>query len=587
MEALPQKSSWLQKFTRGASKFVGTLIPASGIYLAESQKDINESVIQNSKHLQEKREEMQLRQMQLSILQYHDNKKFQSELASTRYQQNIEIEKTRRTANEKLSQVNHRRSLDLQRNNQEFQAEMAALSHENQKALQQYRAGIELVIQDKNIDFQSWKLGQEKSLQLEIINARQEFDREIAEYNRETALSTIREQRRVANSPISLVPDDLLESPYKDGSIPVRILLSPPELNYDSFGQKTQGFNIESHLSEDLREFLDEYYPFNGGKRRTQLLDSAWISKKFRGGSGIQSLHSQLKTVPTIVLESDVDNNYLNFRVAYWRGDGSHYQYRSILSKFPYRDFLIESAKQRALQWSVSKQKLLDKGRDNEYIKTVGGENEFNLFLVEQERQLAEDGIDLRDTDLLKSYKVSYKDFKSLHQYLLTFHRITAGVVIDIHYLVQDKSLTPLLPTILSSLLEEVPEDDSLGKIVLEWLISTYDELYDRLTTTLSNWIPEIRVQFAIALASLEDKTYSKEQVSKVVSTWLKLRGLQTIDSELLHSVTTKDDVPFFVNLKTAIESIGNIQGIENAHRLLETWSAADQLTFINCLTVR
>lgn len=69
--------------------------------------------------------------------------------------------------------------------------------------------------------------------------------------------------------------------------MPLRIFLSPPEINYDSFGQKSLGFKIENHLAESLRQFLDQHYPFNGENRQTQLLDGAWISKKFRGGAGI------------------------------------------------------------------------------------------------------------------------------------------------------------------------------------------------------------------------------------------------------------------------------------------------------------
>jgi hypothetical protein len=321
MEALPGKRNWFQQFTGKIIKFTAGLIPATGIYGAETQKEINDVAIDNSRYLQERREALQKEEMMLSYLKYQDNKVFQAEMA----------------------QANHERNLEIQKYNQEFQEKMAQLSHENQQKLEEYRAMVQVAIQDKNINFQKWKLEEEKALQLQIINLRQDFDREIAKYNRETALTTIREQRRLANSPIALVSDDLLESPYRNGNMPLRILLSPPELNYDSFGQQSFGFKIENQLAEELRQFLDTNYPFNGKNRQTQLLDGAWVGKKFRGGASTQALWSQLKAVPTIILESEVDGNYLNFRVAYWRGDSTEYQQQSILSSFPYRDFLYDS----------------------------------------------------------------------------------------------------------------------------------------------------------------------------------------------------------------------------------------------------
>ncbi len=316
MKNLPGKENWFQKAFNGLKSFA-TKVAVAQVPGGLSGKMISEANIQ----IQERREALQTAQMQLSWVQHQDNLALRESL-----------EKDRQAAMEKLAAVNHERSLEIQKRSQE-----------HQKELEEYRATIQVALQEKNLDFQRWRLQEEKELQLRIVNLRHQLDFEIAKYNRETALNTIREQRRLANSPINLVPDDLLESPYFDGQMPLRILLSPPELNSDNFGQKSLGFKIENRLAEELREFLQRNYSFNGEHRRTQLLDGAWVSKKFRGGAGIQSLHSQLKAVPTVVLESEADDSYLNFRVAYWRGDGSEPQQDSILSGFPYREFLYES----------------------------------------------------------------------------------------------------------------------------------------------------------------------------------------------------------------------------------------------------
>ncbi|KEI69130.1 hypothetical protein A19Y_4486 [Planktothrix agardhii NIVA-CYA 126/8] len=55
---------------------------------------------------------------------------------------------------------------------------------------------MELVINDKNLDFQRWRFEQEKSLQLEIIQLNQDFQRELAIYQRQTSLKVVEEQKR-------------------------------------------------------------------------------------------------------------------------------------------------------------------------------------------------------------------------------------------------------------------------------------------------------------------------------------------------------------------------------------------------------
>jgi formylglycine-generating enzyme required for sulfatase activity len=382
----------------------------------------------------------------------------------------------------------------------------------------------------------------------------------------------------LANSPITLVSDDLLESPYRDGNMPLRILLSPPELNYDSFGQQSFGFKIENQLAEELRQFLDAYYPFNGKNRQTQLLGGAWVSKKFSKDSGIQTLHSQLKAVPTMVLESEVDSNYLNFRVAYWRGDGTEYQYKSILSGFPYRDFLYDSVRERARKWQAMKQLLLAKGKTPENVKAIGGDSEFNLFILQEEQQLLDEGFDLSNSDIQKQYKVSEKDFQKLHKYLITCHCLTASVIADIHYLGSGNNLTPLLPSLLEDLLKDVPDSDELQTTMLDWLLTIYNQMYEKLEEVMAGWIPELILQFAIVLTSLEDKSYAIQQGEQSVKAWLRLHGIETIDRKKLHSIVTKDDEPYFKSLQEFLEKVGTTDKLTEAKSLLEAWKILQEL---------
>jgi hypothetical protein len=167
MEALPGKRNWLQKCGDGIKNI------AQGLALAFTPGGVSSTIIASSNlAIQERREALQREEMMLSALKHEDNKVFQAEMAQANHERNVA-----------LQAENHRRNLEIQKYNQEFQEKMAQLSHENQQKLEEYRAMVQFAMQDKNINFQKWKLEEEKALQLQIINLRQDFDCEIAKYN--------------------------------------------------------------------------------------------------------------------------------------------------------------------------------------------------------------------------------------------------------------------------------------------------------------------------------------------------------------------------------------------------------------------
>jgi hypothetical protein len=103
--------------------------------------------------------------------------------------------------------------------------------------------------------------------------------------------------------------------------MPLKILLSPPELDYDVNKPQGSKLRIESFLAEEIRQFLKQGYNINDQERPTELLDKAWSSKKFGGGSAIRYLHDELKSVPVLILESEFVNENINLRLSYWDGE--------------------------------------------------------------------------------------------------------------------------------------------------------------------------------------------------------------------------------------------------------------------------
>jgi formylglycine-generating enzyme required for sulfatase activity len=177
-----------------------------------------------------------------------------------------------------------------------------------------------------------------------------------------------------------------------------------------------------------------------------------------------------------------------------------------------------------------------------------------------------------------KQYKVSEKDFQKLHKYLITCHCLTVSVIADVHYLAPGNNLTPLLPTLLEDLLKDIPESEQLQTTMLSWLLEIYNQMYEKLEEVMAGWIPDLILQFAIVLTSLEDKSYAIQQGEQSVKAWLRLHGMETIDRKLLRSIVTKDDEPYFKSLQEFLEKVGTTDKLTEAKSLLEAWEILQEL---------
>ena len=253
------------------------------VYSARKQQENSRAIIQFNTALAERREEMQVAQLKLQYVQDKERQEFQAQQSRLSYERAIEE---------------------------------AKLSHERQVELQKYIQTVQMAINDKNLDFQRWRFEQEKALQLDILQLNQEFQRKLAIYQRKTSLKVVEEQKRLENSPVWLVASDILNS-NSSGTIPLHIFFAPPKLQFESFANalNNQEFpDVELTLAEGLRQFFQKYTQHN---RPLDFLAGAWVSKTFHSEASIKALFGVLKSEPTLVLESEIDGDYLNFRVAY------------------------------------------------------------------------------------------------------------------------------------------------------------------------------------------------------------------------------------------------------------------------------
>ncbi|HYT45224.1 MAG TPA: hypothetical protein VEP90_23050, partial [Methylomirabilota bacterium] len=181
------------------------------------------------------------------------------------------------------------------------------------------------------------------------------LQRELAIYNRSTLLQIADEQRHFAlasaeanklfdNWPLRLVPKQILGRHQSRGIIPLTIFLAPPEVAFDRFRDinSSSGPIKETSLATGLKRFLDTYYPSLSPIRPTELIDGAWDSNRYHGGSSITALFSMLKSEPVLILEMGMESDNIDLRVGYWGCGQEKPWYRVVGSGFSFQSLLNE-----------------------------------------------------------------------------------------------------------------------------------------------------------------------------------------------------------------------------------------------------
>lgn len=443
------------------------------------------------------------------------------------------------------------------------------LKQQQAKEVPKFSPPIRSRLPQDSADLQKWRFEQEKSLQQQLAAYNRETQLNLASYQRETALQLPESHKILDNWPLKLFPSQLLTARERD-RIPLQIFISPPRIQSVRLGEMAQALpEIEQNLAQSLGEFLSQNYPLSSQERPTEFLAGAWESQRFHREASIKALFERLKSEPTLILESEIVGDYLNFRIAYWGLGQKTYCYQTIVSQFNYRDILYASAKSRALKWKETANQLLACGENPEEIKRLGGDNSFNLEVLEKEEKWQRYGIDT--SELALDYKVNSKDFAALSQLLIACHCLIAGWVADAHHLIH-YDVPPLLPELLPALLQKSGDRELLQEVI-ETTLSSYKYIFQSLEIERPLWVPELALKLAQSLASLPDRTWAKEQVNYSLNAWLKQRQVQPIEGldllEAMRSVLTSDDQNYLESLQQCLIAIGDEQELAQVNRLL------------------
>lgn len=397
---------------------------------------------------------------------------------------------------------------------------------------------------------------------------------QIATHQRETALKLPEVHKIFESWPLRLSPSQILESHISHQRTPLKIFLAPPKVRFDKFDSREADISdIEFMLAEGVREFLNKHYSLHNPVRPTEFLAGAWDSKRFHSESSIKALFGMLKTEPILILESEADGDYLNFRIGYWGLGQENYYYKTIF-RLPYKEIVYESAKNRALEWKIIRDELIALGENLEEINNIGRENVINLAILEKSEKWKEKGIDISKLSL--EYQVNRQDIEKLCQVLITYHSLAAGWVADAYHLVHH-DVPPLLPELLPSLLTNALDLKSLQAMSddnpLRVYAAGYKQLYQALEMERRYWIPELALELAQSLSHLPDDIWAKEQVDYSVKTWLQLRQVPQHQGshplQAMQSAVRIEDEEYVEKLREYFAAVGDSQSITYVEELL------------------
>lgn len=439
--------------------------------------------------------------------------------------------------------------------------EIAITNYQLPKTTQEF---LELVNISNQPNSSVARFEQQKLLQQQLAIYQRETQIQIAEQEKDTTLKLPEVNKIFDSWPLRLYPSQILDHTINERK-PLKIFLAPPQVKFDQFDHRNDGIpEIELMLAEGLRKFINKHYSLHSPIRPTEFLAGAWDSKRFHSESSIKALFGILKTEPILILESENDGDYLNFRIAYWGLGQENYYYKTI-ARLSHREIVQESAKNRALEWKKIRDELLAQGANLEEINQLGRDNVFNLVLLEKAEKWKAQGIDISKLSL--QYQVNHQDFEKLCDVLTTCHFLVAAWVADVYHLVH-YDIPPLLPELLPSLLQDALDLQSVQAIIIG-----YKQVYQALEKERRYWVPELALQLAQSLSHLPDRSWAKEQVDYSISTWLELRQSPQEFSNLLeamHSLIRIEDEEYVQKLREYFMTVGDRQSILDAEKLLD-----------------
>ena len=434
--------------------------------------------------------------------------------------------------------------------NQEFQSQQGELSRAFTEKIEVFKA-----------DMQKYFFEKQKELQIQLKAQDIDLARELRQFDRQTAIDVIHEQKREKNSAIWLVAEDLLKRGMYGDILPLNVFVSPPVLDYDDSRKPTnaKGFpEMEQYLKEELRQFFQQYQTHH---RHIDYLAGAWTSKQFNSEAAARQIFLGLQSEPTLILESTLEGENLSISYAYW-GLGDVKQRYDTCMRFSWLEVLYGFVKERTENWFRNRAE--EGTSEAEWIADYGEEfvakYQANQAVIKREQMWLNRGDDIRE--LARNYHIAPKDWDQLKRFVALCHIMIAGWVTDEYFLLNtspDRHLLPLLPELLPGLLSGMSEE--IKRQFIDGSVQIYQALYEALIRQVPDWESELRLELAASLIKLPSHEAGIAQVNASLKVWLSYRGidwqLSTPVMPLLVEVAKPEDESYFNSLYQVWELLG------------------------------
>lgn len=393
------------------------------------------------------------------------------------------------------------------RQTHDLEAARHALAADQARQLVEYVQNAETLRQDRSLEFERWRFEQQKVLLRELESVRAASRLESANVYRQAALEAAEHTKFLEHFPIQITPSTLLndyaQRQESSGSLPLLVILSPPEIEADPSRTTSIFPHSDAQIDAVVRSMAGTYDPDG---QRIRFLGGAWTSKARHGEVAIETLYSALSTIPTLVIESQVLADVIEIRCDAWLG-GRRAKYRTI-ARIPFREML--------------RRPLLPS-----------------------------------DTAALEPHLASDMNIAEFVRGLAIHHGVIAAWFADAYFLTSYQA-SPRLPHLLNAYASQL--DPELIKLIVQSYIQMLGGADDDVGTLLA---PAMSLAFAHSLAHLDKgSAAAREQLHDAIRRWLTVHGngspATTSFDTAVHYIASLGDLEFLLGVQQVCELLGD-----------------------------
>lgn len=549
MKALPGEQK------RGFWGTVGSVVKSVFLptrTMADTQRDNTAMTLANQRQIAEHQQEVQLK---IAQQQQH----IQLEGLKLQYV----LQEQRRTHDAEQAALARSHQSQENRLSREFQAAQAELSREHQEALTRYIQDSENRRLASRIEHERWLEAQRQELQRELQKSQQEFSLFMAFLTAKINRDTDEERRILDNQPWRTPPKPLMQyyEQYRDRlPIPPLVVVSPPDVEFDRYPNAGSGLpKMANDIEDELSNFLGRHYPERDSERPAKPIAGLWDTNRMKDGAAVLSLHYLFAAVPTIILESKVAGDLLNFCLFSWDAGQLDWQKESILFQFSHKEFIYEAQRELAREWQQKKEKLTEAEVKEAISDAKENEiDEFNLAkLLREEKRIAS------NVKVAVEYRPTASGIARLKKYLSQLHCLAAGMALDDYHLLRHGS-APKMPELLAEFIQGMPDYEV--QPLLEIVLTHYQALIEA-SAEVGFDVPSLLLDVALAFSNLPDSSPTQQLMEISINRWLSQRQLPGSGEplETLGSALNIADEGYVAKLNRCLSVVGDSRQLDIA----------------------